>query len=722
MTGVKEYLHKYVEEPGPKVVFADNSSCLTEGYGSVNCSGIVFTRIAYVNGLKYNLISVSQLCDARYIVQFDYKQGTIFNANKEIVLIAPRRQDVYVLDMSSVTKNGTCLFAKATETLNWLWHKRLSHLNFKNINNLAKQNKVRGLPSLVFTMDKPCSACEKGKHHRASFKTKQNFSIKSCLHLLHMDLFGPVSPMSIQHEKYTLVIVDEYSRYTWVYFLTKKSQAAETIMSFVRNIENQNDTKVKQIRTDNGTEFKNYDLESFCDEKGIAQNFSSPYTPEQNGVAERRNRTLIEAARTMLSGSSLSKHFWTEAVKTACYTQNRSIIVKRHSKTPYELFKGRIPDISYFHVFGCPVFIHNHKDHLGKFDAKADDGYFLGYSLTSKAFRVFNTRRQQTEETYHVTFDESSETIRYSTSSVEEIGIDDSSRYPPDDHLTDNNSSTQYQANADISYYILPHNLPHPTITEFVEAQNRHDVNQPEELINEQNNISDTPEIMNTQIPENVHESSPMNQASTSSSSYPRPQDSWTKSKTIDLVNIIGEPTEGMLTRSMAAKLTAASANECLFVDFISEIEPKNVKEALTHPSWVQAMHDELEQFDKNKVMTLVKCPEGVCIIGMKWVFKNKTDENGTVIKNKARLVAKGFNQQEGIDFEETFAPVARMEAIRIFLAYATYMNFKVYQMDVKSAFLNGKLKEDVYVQQPLALRVMNSLTMSVSLIRLFMV
>lgn len=202
MTGVKEYLHKYVKEPGPKVVFADNSSCLTKGYGSVNCSGIVFTRIAYVNGLKYNLISVSQLCDAKYIVQFDDKQGTIFNANKEVVLIAPRRQNVYVLDMSSLTQNGTCLFTKATETLNWLWHKRLSHLNFKNINNLAKQNKVLGLPSLVFSKDKPCLACEKGKHHKASFKTKQNSSITNCLHVLHMDLFGPISPMSIHHEKY----------------------------------------------------------------------------------------------------------------------------------------------------------------------------------------------------------------------------------------------------------------------------------------------------------------------------------------------------------------------------------------------------------------------------------------------------------------------------------------------------------------------------------------
>jgi len=151
----------------------------------------------------------------------------------------------------------------------------------------------------------------------------------------------------------------------------------------------------------------------------------------------------------------------------------------------------------------------------------------------------------------------------------------------------------------------------------------------------------------------------------------------------------------------MAASLRAASANECLFVDFISTIEPKSVKEALTHPSWVQAMHDELEQFDRNKVMTLVKCPENVSVIGMKWVFKNKTDENGIVIKNKARLVAKGYNQLEGIDYEETFAPVARMEAIRIFLAFATYMNFKVYQMDVKSAFLNGSLKEEVYVEQP---------------------
>ncbi|GJT51989.1 retrovirus-related pol polyprotein from transposon TNT 1-94 [Tanacetum coccineum] len=155
----------------------------------------------------------------------------------------------------------------------------------------------------------------------------------------------------------------------------------------------------------NETEFRNQKLEEFCDEKAISQNFSSPSTPEQNGVAERRNKTLIEAARTMLNSANLPKQFWGEAVNTACYTQKRSIIVKRHGKTIYDVFRGRSPDINYFHVFGCYVHIHNHKDHLRKFDEKVDDGFFLSYSLVAKAFKVFNIRRQEMEETYNITID-----------------------------------------------------------------------------------------------------------------------------------------------------------------------------------------------------------------------------------------------------------------------------------------------------------------------------
>ncbi|GJW69674.1 retrovirus-related pol polyprotein from transposon TNT 1-94 [Tanacetum coccineum] len=270
MTGVKQYLHRYSKESGPKVVFRDKSLGDIEGYGSVIYNGIIFTRVAYVNGLKHNLISISQLCDANFKILFTKTQGTIFNQNNKVVLIALRRRDVYVIDMSSYNEeSNACFFAKASPSVNWLWHKRLSHLNFKNINKLAKQNLVAGLSSLTFSKDKTCLAYEKGKHHRASFKTKRSFSINKSLHLLHMDLFGPVKPQSISHNKYTLVIVDEYSRYTWVFCLKKKSDTAECIISFIR-IENINEVKVKELRNDNGTEFKNHQLEEFCDEKGIS--------------------------------------------------------------------------------------------------------------------------------------------------------------------------------------------------------------------------------------------------------------------------------------------------------------------------------------------------------------------------------------------------------------------------------------------------------------------
>ncbi|GJT03667.1 retrovirus-related pol polyprotein from transposon TNT 1-94 [Tanacetum coccineum] len=337
-----------------------------------------------------------------------------------------------------------------------------------------------------------------------------------------------VSPMSIGHEKYTLVIVDEY------------------------------------LRIDNGTEFRNHELKSFYDEKGISQNFSSPYTPEQNGVAERKNRTLIEAARTI----------------------------------------ERMPDINYFHVFGCPVFIHNHKDHLGKFDAKANDGYILRYYFVTKAFKVFNTRRQQVEETYHVTFDKSIKAIRFTNTSVDEIGIDDSSRYPPDEFIHEDDPFRKYQANSDISYYVIPHGPPDLINTEGTHEQNVKD----EQIITQSteglsgNNTEALVSIIESLVPD-VPQSQISNQASTS-----------------------------------------------------FHLVPQN---------------------------------------------RNKKDEHGITTKNKARLVTQGYSQEEGIDYDETFAPVARMESIRIFLAFTTYMNFIVFQMDVKSAFLNGKLKEEVYVKQP---------------------
>nr|GEZ30983.1 retrovirus-related Pol polyprotein from transposon TNT 1-94 [Tanacetum cinerariifolium] len=271
-------------------------------------------------------------------------------------------------------------------------------------------------------------------------------------------------------------------------------------------------------------------------------------------------------------------------------------------------------------------FIHNHKDHLGKFDAKADDDYFLGYSFVSKAFRDFNIRRR-VKETYHVTSDESMEAIRFTSTLVDNIRIDDSSRYHPDEFIHKDDPYRQYQANFDILYYVIPHGR---SLTELTQENYIPEVTAPNE--------PDIPLIEDTEGPPNLRN------------------------------------TQGT--------------------------HEQNASEALKHPRWVDTMQEELNQFYRNKVWTLVSLPYGNTAIGSKWVFRNKKDEHGITTKNKARLVTNGYSQEEGIDYDETFAPVARMEAIRIFLSFSTYMNFKGYKMDVKSSFLNGKLKEEVYVKQ----------------------
>ncbi|GJZ09598.1 putative ribonuclease H-like domain-containing protein, partial [Tanacetum coccineum] len=219
-----------------------------------------------------------------------------------------------------------------------------------------------------------------------------------------MDLFGPTSVRSINHASYCLVITDDCSRFCWVFFLAKKDETSGILKTFIRQIENQLNQKVKIIRSDNGTEFKNRVMLEFCGEKGIKQEFSNARTPQQNGVAERMNRTLIEAARTMLADSHLPTTFWAEAVNTACYTFNRVRVTKPQNKTPYELLFGHKPILSYIRPFGCHVTILNTLSPLGKFDGKSDEGFLVGYSVNSKAFRVYNLVTKRVEVNLHVNF------------------------------------------------------------------------------------------------------------------------------------------------------------------------------------------------------------------------------------------------------------------------------------------------------------------------------
>ncbi|GJZ35083.1 putative ribonuclease H-like domain-containing protein [Tanacetum coccineum] len=342
-------------------------------------------------------------------------RGTIklLTDESHVLLKVHRKENMYSVDLKNIVpKRGlTCLFAKATFKESKLWHMRLGHINFKTMNKLVKGNLVRGLPSKLFENNQTCVACQKGKQHRASCKSKTVSLISQPLHMLHMDLFGPTFVKSLMKKMYCLVVTDDYSRFSWVFFLATKDETSGILKSFITGVENLIDQRVKVIRCDNGTEFKNKEMNQFCERKGIKREFSVARTPQQNGVAERKNRTLIEAARTMLADSKLPTTFWAEAVNTACYVQNRVLVTKPHNKTPYELFLGRKPALGFMRPFGCPVTILNTIDHLGKFDGKADEGFFVGYSINSKAFRVFNSRTRIVEENLHVQFSENTPNI-----------------------------------------------------------------------------------------------------------------------------------------------------------------------------------------------------------------------------------------------------------------------------------------------------------------------
>ncbi|KAJ9542155.1 LOW QUALITY PROTEIN: hypothetical protein OSB04_028661 [Centaurea solstitialis] len=417
MTGIMSLLENFKRFNGGHVAFGDNpKGGKVSGKGKISKGMMTFEDVYYVEQLKYNLLSVSQVCDKKHSILFNDEECMILSPEFKIVdenmilLRAPRKDNVYCLDLEDVSSKSSlnCLLSKASLSESSLWHRRMCHMHFKNMNKLVKGNLVRGLPTKEFSCDDHCVSCLKGKQHKSTHKSKEVNTISAPLQLLHMDLFGPTNVMSIGKKSYCLVIVDDYSRFTWVFFLRTKDETSGLIKPF---IENKTNLKVKVIRSDNGTKFKNVDLNSFCEAKGIERQYSAPTTPQQNGVAERRNKTLIEATRTMLVDSKLPITFWAEAVNTACYVQNRVLIVKSKGKTPYELLEKKKPFIGFLKPFGCPCTILNTKSQSGKFDSKSEDGFLVGYSSQSKALRVFNSSSRIIEESDNVECNENTPNI-----------------------------------------------------------------------------------------------------------------------------------------------------------------------------------------------------------------------------------------------------------------------------------------------------------------------
>ncbi|GKD18813.1 putative ribonuclease H-like domain-containing protein [Tanacetum coccineum] len=430
----------------------------------------------------------------------------------------------------------------------------------------------------------------------------------------------------------------------------------------------------------------------FCEMKGIKREFSIARTPQQNGVAERRNRTLIDAARTMSVDSKLPTTIWAEAVNTACYVLNRVLVIKPNSKTPYKLIRGRTPLIDFMKPFGCHVTILNTRDHLGKFDGKADEGFFVRYYMVSKAMRVFNKRTKIVEETLNIRFLENAPNV---------IGNGP-------DWLFDVDSLSKY-----MNY-----------VPVFAENQTNGIAGTRDNIVTVPKDSEEDVGVKPTEVDESEASDKDGKDEQDSRSEFERllQQEKQTEHpNSTNSINTISTPVStAELSSTNDASSSPVNATKNFEEHLFKQFSP--FKNAFTLPDvlnvspmddntgiFAGAYDDEyvgrqanLNNFETTmNVWTLVDLPNGKRAIGTKWVFRNKKDERGIVVRNKARLVAQGYTQEEGIDYDEVFAPVARIEAIRLFLAYASYMGFIMYQMDVKSAFLYGTIEEEVYMCQP---------------------
>ncbi|GJQ97982.1 putative ribonuclease H-like domain-containing protein [Tanacetum coccineum] len=494
-----------------------------------------------------------------------------------VLLKVPRKNNIYNVNIKNIIPKEclTCLVAKATLDESMLWHRRLGHVNFKTINKLVKENLIRGLPSKRFKNDQTCVACLKGKQHKASCKSKIQNSITQPLFMLHMDLFGPNFVSSLMNKKYCLVVTDDYSRFTWVFFLATKDETSGILKSFIIEIENLVDKKVKIIRCVNGTEFNNRVMSEFCKEKGIKKEFSTAKTPQQNGVAERRIRTLIEAARTM-------------------FLKDKPIIAGDGPKWLFDI-DVLTKSMNYVPVVAC-----TNSNNLVGTEESIGTGHSSKETGSSQDYILMPLWKDG------LLFDSSSK----NASSDEPLPSSDAGK--KDDEVT-----------------TAPLEATH---ADFFGDETEVDMS----------NITTTypvPSTLNTRI-------------------Y----------KDHSLDHVIGDVQSSVQTRRMTKTtneqgfISASYLSVCLFPI------PRRAQKA----------------------------------ISTKWVYRNRKDERGIVVRNKARLIAQGYTQEKRIDYDDVFALVARIEAIRLFLAYASFKDFVVYQMDVKSAFLYGKIKEDVYVCQPL--------------------
>ncbi|GJV79112.1 retrovirus-related pol polyprotein from transposon TNT 1-94 [Tanacetum coccineum] len=507
-----------------------------------------------------------------------------------------------------------------------------------------------------------------------------------------MDLCGPMRVESINRKKYIL-------NFDYINFLSKK----DIVIGL---------PKLKYVKDQ---------LCSSCEvSKAKRSSFKKKVVPSLKGrlnllnkdlcgpmrVASIHGKKYILAARMMLSASKLPLFFWAEAIATACYTQNRSIINPTHEKTAYHIINDRKPSIRHLHIFGCTCYLTIDGENLDMMKEKGDPCILVGYSTQSKGYRVYIKRTQLIVESIHIKFDKIKEMTETSIDNNtlglvlqrQKASDYDNSGPAPQLQNVSPSADTTAPSQQDLDL------LFGPLYDEFFTAEPRTPTTNLNAEENNDNQAADTQfqkdEFINPFciLVREVAEPSSRNIDNSNMHTFYQPHDSeyrWTKDLLLEQVH--RNPSKPVQTRQQLE----TDPEMCMFALNVSTTEPKNIKEAMAESAWIEAMQEELHQFDRLQVWELVDKPFGKTVIKLKWLWKNKKDEDQIVIRNKARLVAKAYAQEEGIDFEESFALVACLEAVWIFVAYVAHKSFPIYQMDVKMIFLNGPLKEEVYVAQP---------------------
>ena len=369
----------------------------------------VLKNVLYVPNLAFNLVSVPQIAESGNITSFHSETCKIVDKRNKLLAYGKKIGQLYFLVTTDETKASNChssLSTEVSESDELLWHRRFCHLGAQNLRKLKSKNMVLGLDFNI-SSNPMCEHCVEGKLCKTPFPTSTSSKIRKPFQLIHSDVCGKINPDSLGGGQYFLTFIDDSSRYCWVYVIKKKSDVFNTFLSWKAVVEKQYDTKIKILRTDNGGEYSSSEFKNYLRKEGIVHQKTVPKNPQQNGVAERYNRTIVETVRSMLSDSGLSKPFWGEALSTAVYTRNRSPTSALNDKTPYEVLNHRKPGVKHLKVFGCPAFSHIPSDERAKLDPKTRRCIFVGYSNVTKGYRMYDQARKKIFYSRDVVFCES---------------------------------------------------------------------------------------------------------------------------------------------------------------------------------------------------------------------------------------------------------------------------------------------------------------------------